>query len=56
MNPTGLSLHTRREFLRNVGLASLACTVPSFLHRTAWAIDNPTRRALALRPTSRSCS
>src|SRR6516162_8964292 len=39
MNP--MSLHTRREFLRNAGLASVACTVPSFLHRTAWALDNP---------------
>ena len=36
-----VSLHTRREFLRNVGLASVACTVPSFLHRTVWALDNP---------------
>jgi uncharacterized protein (DUF1501 family) len=40
---TSLSLHTRREFLRNVGLASVACTVPSFLHRTAWALDNPNK-------------
>ena len=36
-----VSLHTRREFLRNVGLASVSCTVPSFLHRTVRALDNP---------------
>ncbi len=35
-----LNLHTRREFIRRAaGIASVAWTVPTFLDRTAWALD-----------------
>ena len=37
-----INLQTRREFLRrSITLASIAWTVPSFLHRTVLALDNP---------------
>ncbi len=48
-----MNLHTRREFFRNVGLASVAWTVPTFLHRTVWALDNPPGRAPASSPDGR---
>ncbi len=36
-----IHLHTRREFLRrSIFLTSVAWTVPTFLNRTAWALEN----------------
>ncbi len=40
------NLLTRREFIRrSVIIASVAGTIPSFLHRTVWALDNPLQEA-----------
>jgi len=44
-----INLQTRREFLRRtITLASVAWTVPTFLHRTVWAMDNPLNEARGL--------
>jgi len=43
------NLLTRREFIRrSIVIASVAGTIPSFLSRTVWALDNPLTSADAL--------
>lgn len=48
---TNLHLQTRREFLRrSITLASVAWTIPSFLHRTVLALDHPQGESMIISP------
>ena len=48
---TNLHLQTRREFLRrSITLASVAWTIPSFLHQTVLALDHPLGESVIVSP------